>query len=226
MTRLVAGSLGLALILAGWLTDEARTARLAISIGLPQLALGLTGDPATRGQALLRLGEPEAAATEFQTAGELFNQGVALARAGDYGAALAAWEARLAEAPGDREAEENIALVATLFAGTEFDGSVPFWKRDLEGPTLEAETGQGMGRASSTGDEVTNAQAGFEVPELASHGLRRVPKIFDAQSLAASRGWLDTMADEPGLYLAARIAAERKARIAAGLQLPEPEDPR
>ena len=62
------------------------------------------------------------------------------------------------------------------------------------------------------------------MPELAGSGLRRVPKIFDAQYIKANDVWLTTLPDEPGQYLSARIAAEQKARIAAGTALPQAED--
>lgn len=212
--------------LAGALGGVEAFGRALLSLGLPRLALPLVDDPALRAVALYRAGDYHGAAASFATAGDDYNQGLAAAWAGDYATALAAWDRHLARHPRDREATANHALVTSLFAGTEFD-PVALPPREIrDGPELPAETGEGNARASSTGSEATNTQAGFDMPELSASGLREVPNIFDAQYLAASERWLETLADEPGLYLKALIGAERKARAARGEAVAAPEDPR
>ncbi|MEM7508680.1 MAG: hypothetical protein AAF415_18265 [Pseudomonadota bacterium] len=200
--------------------------RAFLSLGLPGLALPFLDDPGLRGMAQFRAGEFSAAAKSFDAAEDAYNQGLAAAWSHDYAAALAAWERHLADHPGDRQAEANYALVTELFAGLEFDPVAVPQAEPREGPEMAAETGEGTARASSTGAEATNTQAGFAMPELSSSGLREVPNVFDAQYLAASERWLETLADEPGLYLKALIGAERKARAARGEALEPPEDPR
>ncbi|MEM7744768.1 MAG: hypothetical protein AAF409_13760 [Pseudomonadota bacterium] len=201
-------------------------ARLALSLGLPETAAAVSQDAGIRGISAYRLGEFAAAATAFETAGDRFNAGLAHTRAGNYAAALVVWEQALAADPGDREARANHRLVTALISGTELDVAARPAQRDRDGPTAEAPEGQGKGRAIGQGDSATNAKTGFWMPEVTSEGLRRVPHIFDAQYMAADPLWLDTLEDQPGLYLRARLAAEQKQRETSGRALPQAEDPR
>lgn len=214
--------LALGLTLGG----TAPLARLALELGVPGLAVHLTGEPGLRGVALLRTGHPAEAAKAFEAAAQPYNHGLAAALSGDYSTALVAWERVLAATPADREARENHALVTALLATVEFDPVARPEDRPEGGPIVEAEPGQGKARASGQGDDATNAQTGFWMPEVHGSGLRRVPNIFDAQSIAATERWLETLEDQPGVYLRARLAAEQKGREAAGRALPIPEDPR
>lgn len=198
--------------------------RLLLAAGLPGPAAAVLSDPMWRAVALERAGDHEAAAALFARAGDPYNHGVSAARAGDYAAALAAFDAVLSADPDDAAARANYDLVAALFAGTRFDPAVVLIE-DRVGPTLAAETGQGRARAGSTGDDVTNPQSGFAMPELVSTGLRRASQVFDAQHVAANDRWLATLTDAPGEYLAARLAAEQKQRAASGRALPPAEDP-
>lgn len=215
-------SLGLAALALG---GPGPFGRLLVDIGLPSPALALLPDPADRGVALHRAGRHAEAAEAFGHASQPYNRGVAEAWAGNHAAALAAWDAALLDRPNDRAAAANSTLVRAYFAGTGFDDFVPMRPRDRDGPTLAAEIGQGTGRAASSGDEATGSTTGFQMPEVAGSGLREVPRIFDAQYLKASERWLDTLPDEPGLYLRARLAAEQARREALGLALPPAEDP-
>ena len=61
---------------------------------------------------------------------------------------------------------------------------------------------------------------------LESHGELGVRRIFDDRFMVADGRWLEQLADVPGDYMAARIAAEHKRRRALGLSPPPPEDPR
>ena len=201
-------------------------ARALTALGLPQASVAIAQSPGVRGQALFHAGRYTAAAAAFAQAGEAYNAGLAWAWAGNYPAALVAWDQVLARTPGDVETRANHALVTSLLAGTRFDPVAAPDPLERQGPNLLAEPGQGKGRASSTGDEANNRKTGFWMPEITSEGLRRVPKMFDAQFVAANARWLTTLEDQPGRYLRARLAAEQKARVAAGTALPEPEDPR
>lgn len=192
--------------------------RAFFSLGLPRVTLIVADAPTLRGAALMEMGEPAAAMKVFEAADDPYNQGVAAAFAGDYATALAAWERRLARAPDDHQARANHDLITGLFAGTEFETFIEPFRRERDGPTLEAAIGQGNGRAAGEGDGTTNRTTALGMPEISASGLRQVPKIFDAHFLAASPQWIETMADEPGLYLKARIKAERKARAAKGAQ--------
>lgn len=198
--------------------------RVLMAVGLPNVALPLLEDPRHRGAAHFAAGDFSAAMTAFEAADDAYNHGLAAAWAGDYATALVAWDRHLALSPQDAEARANHALVTSLMAGTEFDAVEALDPREREGPTLLADPGQGGAKAASTGDEANNSKTGFWMPEITSEGLRRVPKIFDAQFVAANQRWLETLEDQPGRYLKARLAAEQKARLADGTAQPTPED--
>lgn len=199
--------------------------RLVTRLGLPGAGAALIADPADRGRALYRAGRHADAAAAFAEAGDAYNQGLAAAWAGHYSGALAAWDRALALDPGDAEARANHAIVRGLLAGTEFEPVARPEDRDRDGPELAAEVGQGGARAASTGDDATESRTGFRMPEVLASGLRTVANTFDAQFIAADGRWLTTLEDQPGRYLRARLAAEQKAREAAGVALPPPEDP-
>lgn len=222
----VVPTLGAILLAAGLaLGGTAPVGRLALELGLPGVAVGLLDDPHLRAVALHRSGRYAEASDAFGAAGDPYNRGVSAALAGDYATALLAWDTVLAANPSDRQARANHTLVKALLATVTFDAVARPEDRPRDGPTLEAEPGQGKARAAGQGDEATDPKTGFWMPEVVSSGLRRVPKIFDAQATAASERWLTTLEDQPGVYLAARLAAEQKAREAAGTALPPPEDP-
>ena len=136
------------------------------------------------------------------------------------------FDAALAQNRLDAEATANFDIVAQIYAGTELlPEALVVWWEQKEGETTAAPLGKGSGRAASSGEEATNAGALIGLPELASTGQARVRKVFDARYIRATPLWLETLADVPGEYLAARIDAEHKRREAAGLSPPTPEDP-
>ena len=223
--RLLAAALACAgLILLG--AGTAPFGRVLQSAGLPGLALPLLSAPAERAAALYQSGAHSAAAEIYAGLGDHYNHGLAEAQAQDFSAALAAWERRLAEAPGDAEARANYDLIASLHAGVTLEDTMAIRFHDDSDVTLDAEIAQGNARASGSGDEVNQTNPGMLFAEVESSGLRRVPKLFDAQRLAASPRWLTTLPDQPGFHLKARIKAEHKARLAAGTAPPPAGDPR
>lgn len=222
ISALSVAAAGLAIFVAG--TEP--LGRLLLTLGLPGIALPLLEGPGERGRALDGAGRHGEAADLFADAGEPYNEGVSAARAGDYARALAAWEKVLAADPGDRDARDNYDLVASILSGVELQPFAPPDERDPDGAEALAEIGQGVGRASSTGDEATNEASAVWMPEITSAGARRVPRYFDSQFIRASEDWLATMPDQPGQYLAARLAAEQERRIFTGVALPPAEDPR
>lgn len=219
----VAGALVLATIIGT--QGSSPTGRVLLEIGLPSAAASLLADPAERGAALFRAGDYASAEQAFAEAGDSYNQGLAAALAERYSAALVAWERRLVERPGDHQARANHKLITSLLSGTEFQATAAPMDKDRSGDGVEAAPGQGKARAASTGDDANSQKTGFWMPEITGEGLRRVPQIFDAQFIAANERWLATLQDQPGLYLRARLAAEQKAREAAGSALPPPDDP-
>ena len=89
----------------------------------------------------------------------------------------------------------------------------------------ESFVARGAARAAGQGDDVTNAASLIGLPELQSRGRLGVRKVFDDKFIEASPRWLATLEDVPGEFLAARIAAERKRRIAEGIEQAEAETP-
>ncbi len=186
----------------------------------------LFSDPGWRGVALYRSGHYEAAAGAFARAGQPFNQGNALARAGQYAEALEAYD--LARAGGDGAAGANFDLVAAFYAGLALEaGSVVEWfsERDLRGPLEESFEARGNARAAGQGTEVTNVGALIGLPEIVSGGAREVRKVFDDKFITADERWLETLEDVPGAFMAARIRHEAKRRLQAGEGQPEAENP-
>ncbi|MCO6382084.1 tetratricopeptide repeat protein [Oceanicola sp. 502str15] len=216
-----AALIALALLLGG----RAPFGRVLLAAGLPAAAVPLLGDPGWRGVALYRAGRFDAAAEAFAQAGQPFNRGNALARAGRYAAALEAYD--MARAGGDQTAGANFDLVAAFYAGLALEaGSVVEWFEDRDGtdPAVESFEARGNARAAGSGTEVTNVGALIGLPELEGRGARETRKVFDDKFITADERWLETLADVPGDYLAARIRHEHKRRARAGEGQPEPED--
>ncbi len=201
--------------------------RLALALGLPSLAASVFDDPAWRGVAAYRAARFDAAVEAFREAGPAmaYNLGNALARTEDYAAALEAYDVAMARQE-DPEAQANFDLVRAFYLGTEIEaGSIVKWSAKKEGPSVQADVGQGSGRAAGSGDGVTNQGALIGLPELKSVGLLPIRKVFDDKHVVASPRWLATLEDVPGAYLRARILHEHKRRRKAGLQQPEAETP-
>ncbi len=193
--------------------------RLALRVGMPEVAGNLFADTQWQGLAAYRAEDFDRAAALFEESGDMFALGNAHARAYRYAPALIAYDEALARNPDDKAALRNAELVAELYGGTKIDG-VPlrFALPDRKDDTVVAmPEGQGNARAQGTGDEATNAGTSFETPQLESSGLRRIPRMFDDKYIAASERWMQGMPDEPGIYLRARLLAERKRRKAAGI---------
>ncbi|PWR03809.1 hypothetical protein DKT77_04690 [Meridianimarinicoccus roseus] len=197
--------------------------RVLLAAGLPGLAAPLFDDPHWRGVALYRAGQPEQAAQAFRTARAHYNLGNAEARAGRYAAALEAYD-RVIPA-GDDDARANFDLVASYYAALGIDaGVLALFGRRNEGPQDDAPEGRGNGRASGSGDEVTNSGAMLGYAALISREQERVRRIFDDRFMVADARWLEQLSDVPGAYLAARIAHEHKRRARLGLSPPPPEE--
>ncbi len=200
--------------------------RFALRAGLPELGLHLVTDPAWCGIALHRAGWYERAEDAFRRAGptETFNRANTLARAGRYREALAAYDAVLHRDPGDVEAAEDRALVASLYDGAEAE--------PLPGGEVAGDGGRDEGIFSPYDLAVAADGAGTPIflqnrvdrPHQPALAQRRIRRGFADQSIAADRRWLATFPDDPARYLKALIAAEHERRRKAGLSPPDPVD--
>ncbi|MCR9087994.1 MAG: tetratricopeptide repeat protein [Rhodobacteraceae bacterium] len=214
-------SLGLALMLGG----AAPFARVLMAAGLPGAAVPLSESDAWRGAALYRAGDFDAAAEAFAKAGALYNLGNAETRRGDYAAALEAYD--IAITRGDQDARANFDVVAAFYASLGIDPeTLALFPDRKDGPETEGFIARGEGRASGTGDEVTNTNTMMGLAQLDSRGNLGVRRIFDDRFMVADERWLEQLSDVPGEFLAARIAQEHKRRVKLGLSPPPAEDPR
>ena len=99
-----------------WARRDQQAAR-AIERGDTDRAAAIAPDHRWRGTALYRGGRHDESAEAFtggDTAGDHYNRGNALARAGDLRGALGAWGAALARDPGHEDAEHNRKIVESL----------------------------------------------------------------------------------------------------------------
>lgn len=221
MMRKVLFLLALVLIgLSALLASGAGFGRLALSLGANRMAATLFTDPAWRGLALFRAGEFEAAAEAFTAAGPeaSYNRGLAEAFGGNDAAALEAFDlARFIR--DDSDATANFDIIRSFYGGTAIDPDSLIVSPDREGDSMEAEVGQGVGRASGSGDEATNSSAALAMAELLRHGEEPlgVRQIFDDRFVSAGPHWLATLEDVPGEWLRARIADEHERRRKAGI---------
>ena len=188
-------------------------ASLALRAGAPFLTLALSADPHLRGLALYQRGAYADAAESLRIAGPkaTFNRGDALARAGKYADAMAAFDAVIAREPANQDARTNRAIVlAFIKSETESDG----------GSRAQGVDPGEQGTAENKNNSMTMLEAEAAVRERAI----KVTRPQEAKALIANEQWLSTLADEPGRYLKLRIAADYARRREQGLLAPIGED--
>ena len=146
-----------------WARRDQQAAR-AIEEGDTGRAAAVAPDHRWRGAALYRGGRYDESAEAFaggDTAGDHYNRGNALARAGDLRGALDAWREALARHPGHEDAEHNRKIVEPLLerqperqraGGERADGG--------SADARPAAQGGGPGRAGRRPEEETSRQAG------------------------------------------------------------------
>jgi len=204
-------------------------ARLALRVGLPDVVAVLSDDPVIRGVALTHSGRHSEAVELFENAGpsQTYNLATAHALNGEYAEALLAYDDLLVRNPNHADARANFALLVSIYSGTKLDLTFADFEREKrDGPTLKAPEAQGGASAIGDGAESDGTATDIFAPEVKTEsGLRQVSKRFDDMFVAASDEWLTTLPDQPGKFLAARLAAEQKRRRAAGLGVPKAEEP-
>jgi Ca-activated chloride channel family protein len=181
--------------------------------GAPQLAVALITDKAARAAVLYELGHYAEADRLFAEVGRsaTYDRALTLAATGRYGLAADYFDAVLFTNRWDDEARRN---------------------RDIVGALVEPVIGEAMGHGRI---RTILAEAGLETqafnpkapsaPILAPEERQSTKRPIDERVVAASDDWLETLADAPGEYLAARLAAELERRRAAGAALPEEPSP-
>ncbi|MGR3248702.1 MAG: hypothetical protein ACU0HS_09655 [Paracoccus sp. (in: a-proteobacteria)] len=179
---------------------------LALRLGWDRLAVATLQDDAVRGVALYRIGDHAAADAAFARAGrsQTFNRALSLAATGDYPLSVAYLDAVLFANPADEEARVTRDLVASMFEPHRGDSTAP-------GRIM------GHGGLPAPDEEIQAALTG------AASEYQRRP--LDAQGLAASDDWLQSLTDDPGEFLRLRIHMEYDRRAQLGLIRPEAQDP-
>ena len=176
-----------------WARRDQQAAR-AIEQGDPDRAAAVAPGHRWRGAALYRGGRYDESAEAFaggDTAGDHYNRGNALARAGDLRGALDAYREALARDPGHEDAEHNRAIVESLIqAQPQAQGGGD--DRDGDGATSPRGAGSGIadgaarrpeeelraGERDESGEGAPQAQGG-------THGGQRARS---AQASEGSRG--------------------------------------
>ena len=213
-------ALGLGFVLGG----TAPLARVLLAVGAPGLATPLFADPGWRGVAQFRAGDHAAAALSFAAADDAFNLGNAQAFAGEFAAALEAYDQAILQ--GHPDARANSDILAAYYAGLGIDATtLALFADRKQGATAESFIARGDARAAGTGSEVNNTNTMLGLAELDTRGQLGVRRVFDDAFIVADERWIAQLSDVPGEFLAARIQEEHKRRVKLGLSPPPAEDP-
>ncbi|MCQ0970202.1 hypothetical protein MLD63_07185 [Paracoccus sp. TK19116] len=183
-------------------------AKIVWRAGFPNLALPLLSDPGARAAALYDAGRYAEADAAFAAIGRsaTFNRGLTLAATGNYALSVAYFDAVLFADRYDTDAHRNREIVLGL----------------VEPVIGEA---MGHGRIETILSEAGIGVASFdpENPAQPIEAKQRNPQeanlkrsVTGERNAAADTGWLDSLADEPGAYLKARLAAEMERRRETG----------
>ncbi|EAU40722.1 hypothetical protein FP2506_03309 [Fulvimarina pelagi HTCC2506] len=183
--------------------------KIALVTGFPDLAARLVDDPQIDGIARFEAGDYQAADEAFAASGKeaTYNRGMSLAALGDYALSVAYFDAVLFVDPTDEDARFNRDLVAARVADVVSESN------EIDGVAATVETEES--EAQATERDILESQ-----PVLAQRSILD-PRV--ERMTAATEGWLETLPDEPAVYLARRIRAENERRQDLGLANP-PED--
>lgn len=185
--------------------------RLALSLGYPALAAELLDDPFWKGVARFREGRYDEAVASLRAAGPdgYYDRGNALAYAGRFNEAIEIYDAHIFRKPHDEDAQVNRDLIVDLA------GVVGEWRL----------ADAGASDALIAGDESSETKEVDVMTEAWNRWRENGRRTFSDQSIIASRQWLTTLPDEPGLYLKLRLAAEYKQRLERGTAVAPESDP-
>lgn len=183
--------------------------KIALVAGFPNIAAMLVDDPQIDGIAKFEAKEYGQADELFAASGRqaTYNRGMSLAALGEYALSVAYFDAVLFVDPTDEDARFNRDFIAKKIP------DVVSPSNEIDGVAATVETEESEAQASER--DILETQ-----PVLAQRSILdpRVERIT-----AATEGWLETLPDEPAIYLARRIRAENERRQDLGLANP-PED--
>ena len=181
----------LVLLLPGaglWLGGRPLLGQALLALGRPDAAVAYFDDPARQGAALAAAGRwREAAAAFSRDPRQIYNRATALARAGDYFAALDLYDALLEADPDHVDARFNRELVAALANGPPQEG--PDTKGvDANSRAIADRHGHALppaeGQTGGSGDGFAGTQEGES--SAAAQGGGKVARSGKGQDRAAS----------------------------------------
>lgn len=193
------------------LDGSAPFGRLALSLGFPRLAEPLLEDSHWKGVALFRQGRYQDAVAALRAAGPegYYVRGNALAWAGRVKEAIEIYDAQIFRAPRDEDSHFNRKLLLD-FAAVVGEGRL---------------SDDGMTKGVVVGAEADEAEKIDAMTEAWNRWRESGRRTFSDQAVVASKEWLTTLPDEPGLYLKLRLAAEHKRRFDARIGMAPAGEP-
>ncbi|WP_159730003.1 tetratricopeptide repeat protein [Methylosinus sp. Ce-a6] len=182
--RLALLLLVLSLLGAGWSLGPQLAGRALLALGLPSLAAHVFADPAWKGVAFYAAGRWENAAAAFaRDPASAYDLGGALALAGRYKEAVAAYDRALRADPDDDDASYNKALLLGLIerdgAGGDARANSPATGQQRALANLDDDRG-GAGEGAA-GDRETRSRPG-------ERGGAKASKLGKGQDQAAESG--------------------------------------
>lgn len=191
-------------------------AQTALEASDAETAAGLARDPGIAGEAWFRAEDFERANeawSQSQSADAHYNRGNALAHAGDFEGALAAYDAALAMSPDMEDALFNRALVEQLqeqekqqqeqesSEGEEGDSS------DQEGQSGEEQEGQ-----EGEGEESESDQQQDQQGEQSERSEQDISATWSEEDAQAMEQWLRRIPDDPGGLLRRKFRSQHQRR--------------
>ena len=213
---------------AGWWDDlwqrRDQQAWWALQEQDPARAAALAKDPALAGEALYRGDEFAAAAQSWSgldTADAHYNRGNALARQGQFDAAIAAYDRALELQPGMADAEYNRALVEQLKQQQEQEQQGDQGETGEEPSSEEQDGEQSENAESQDGEEGDAAEEPTEQDAEPgegenAQGEERQPQdlseTWSEEDAQAMEQWLRRIPDDPGGLLRRKFRNEHQRR--------------
>jgi Ca-activated chloride channel family protein len=225
-----------------WQTRDQQGAR-ALEQAAPDAAVDLFEDPAWRATAHYQNQDFKAAAEAFNASEGLengYNRGNALARAGDLGGAIAAFEAVLASAPDHIDAAFNKALVEELLEQQEQDQAESDPQDSRENDPQDGSQGeesqesgeqdQAQDAESQQNSETDDAAQDSKEPreqaepeqsseaeaETREQSLEQSEEALDPEEAQALEQWLKRVPDDPGGLLRRKFEQQFEERVRQG----------
>lgn len=204
----------------------------SIQEGEPEMAAALFEDPDWRAAALYRSGEYPAAAAAFSGRSDptgVYNLGNALARLGEYGAAIDAYDSVLAELPDHEDAAFNKALVEKLMEQQQSDEQQNDQQQD-PGESNPEDDSQSQGEGSDQQDQAEDQpeKQGDDMEQQPAEDEKTAsdegqPEAREQETQAsrderkdAMEQWLRRVPDDPGGLLRRKFQYETNQRLRRG----------